>query len=90
MKKTFPLHAPGKADARVLDAIKHEVRKYVQRERKKPRPAGADRWTFDCWVGSDPANSQPKQLKEISAAIDEVAKAGGDDVYIHIKAVPGN
>jgi hypothetical protein len=31
MKKTFKLHVEGKNNDRVLDAIKHEIRKYVKR-----------------------------------------------------------
>lgn len=88
MKKTFPLHAPGKADARVLDAIKHEVRKYVRRELKKPLPEEPARWTFACRVGADQIAAQPSQLKDIADAIDTVATAGADSVYIEILAVP--
>jgi hypothetical protein len=87
MKKTFPLHAPGKADARVLDAIKHEVRKYVRRELKKPLPEGAVRWSFACRVGADQTAAQSSELKNIAAAIDVVANSGGDSVYIEIVAV---
>ena len=90
MKKTFPLHAPGKADARVLDAIKHEVRKYVRRELKKPLPDEAACWTFACRVGVDQTAPQPAELKDIAAAIDAVATTGVDSVYIEILAVPAN
>jgi hypothetical protein len=90
MKKTFPLHAPGKADARVLDAIKHEVRKYVRRELKKPLPEDAARWTFACRVGPDQATSQPSQLKDVAPAIDAIANTGVDSVYVEILAVPEN
>ena len=88
MKKTFPLHSPGKADARVLDAIKHEVRKYVRRELKKPLPEEAARWTFACRVGADQAAAQLSPLKDIGAAIDIVANSCADSVYIEILAVP--
>ncbi len=40
MKKNFPLKAPGKEDARVRDKIRHEINKYVRRERKKTVPEG--------------------------------------------------
>ena len=90
MKKTFSLHATGKADARVLDSIKHEVRKYVKRERKKPLPEGATEWKFECRVGADPASAESTPLKDISAAIDRAAAGRGvDSVYIQILSVPG-
>jgi hypothetical protein len=88
MKKTFPLRVPGKDDARALDAIKHDVRKYVRRERNKPLPDGFDRWSFECRVGSEPGTAQTTALKEISAAIDDVAKIAGAGVYVEITAVP--
>jgi hypothetical protein len=88
MKKTFPLHASGKADARVLDTIKHEVRKYVRRELKKPLPEDAGRWTFACRVGADQSAAQTSQLKDVAATIDAVANTGADFVYIEILAVP--
>ena len=89
MKKTFPLCEPGKDNARVLDAIKHDVRKYVKRERKKIIPEGFDTWRFDCKVGADQSGAANCDLQEISAAIDVVAKTGGPEVYVEIVAAPG-
>lgn len=89
MKKNFPLHHPRKADARVLDAIKHEVRKYVQRERRKPLPEGFDTWIFDCRVGPAADNTTAVPLPNISAALDQVAAAGPDHVFIELRATPG-
>lgn len=88
MKKSFSLRAPGKADARVLDAIKHEARKYVKRERKKPLPEEGTEWVFKCRVGGDQATAEPSELKELSTAIDRVATTGTDHVYIEIVGVP--
>ena len=50
MKKTYPLTAEGKHPDRVLEAVKHDIRKYFKRERSRPVPAGADFWDFDCKV----------------------------------------
>jgi hypothetical protein len=88
MKKLFPLHHPRKADGRVLDAIKHEVRKYVRRELNKAHPDGARRRTFSCRVGASEAKADETALKDISAAIDRVAQAGADEVFISIKSAP--
>ena len=35
MKKTFPLKAEGKNADRLLEATKHEIRKYIKREQNK-------------------------------------------------------
>jgi len=88
MRKSFPLHATGKADARVLDAIKHEVRKYVKRERRKLLPEGFLEWSFACKVGASPAQAESVALKELSPAIDRVAQAASHEVYIEIVATP--
>lgn len=88
MKKTFSLQSPNKAVARVLDAVKHEVRKYVKRERNKALPPGFDQWEFDCRVGPDAANATPTALKTISAAIDSAAQGNSTAVFIEIKARP--
>lgn len=89
MKKSFPLHAPGKADARVVDAIKADIRRYVKRERGKRLPAGVDFWDVDCAVGTDQATVVPKLLADVSSAIDEVVATGADFVYVEIVAKPG-
>ena len=40
MKKTFQLRPEGKHPDRVLDATKHEIRKYLKRERRRDLPEG--------------------------------------------------
>ena len=89
MKKTFPLTAPGKDDARVRDKIRHELNKYVRRERQKTIPEGFTLWTFDCRVGRDAATAEARPLKEIGSAIDTLAAAGATEVFIEILAKPG-
>jgi hypothetical protein len=88
MRKTFALSQPGKADARVLDAIKHDVRKYVKRERRKPLPPGFDTWDFSCKVGTGEADAQSTLLGQVSAAIDSAASTGATSVFIEITAIP--
>ena len=90
MKKTFTLQAPGKADARVVESIKHDVRKYVKRERRKTLPEGFDLWEFTCKVGPTAAATESQQLNEVGAAIDRVVIAGGSSVYLEITAVPAH
>jgi hypothetical protein len=89
MKKTFPLQAPGKDDARVRDKIRHEVNRYVRRCRRKELPEGFAQWEFTCKVGADAAGAEPRALKEVAGAIETVAQAGATGVYLEIIAVPG-
>ena len=90
MKKSFPLRSTNKATERLLDAIKHEVRKYVKRERNKALPATFDTWEFDCRVGADEASAQPALLPNISSAIDGIATSGSESVYVEVIARPGH
>lgn len=89
MKKTFPLKQPGKADARVIEAVINDVRKYVKRERRKALPVGVDFWDFDCKVGADGAEPVVKHWEEVVPAIEAAAKAESTRVYVEILAKPG-
>ena len=88
MKKSFPLQAAGKDDARVRDKIRHEVNKYVRRCRGKAVPEGFAQWEFVCKAGRDAAGAEPKSLKEIATAIDAIAATGATSVYLEIEPVP--
>ena len=88
MKKTFPLQAANKDDARVRDKIRHEVNKYVRRSQRRTPPEGFAQWEFICRVGSSPANAADKTVKEVGKAIDDVAARGATEVYVEIEAVP--
>jgi len=88
MKKTFPLQATGKDDARVRDKVRHEVNKYVRRCRRKEVPEGFAQWEFNCKVGASAETAENKSLKDVATAIDQVAEAGSTVVYLEIEPVP--
>lgn len=88
MKKTFKLHIEGKNSDRLLDAIKHEVRKYVKREKRKTLPQGANYWAFDCKFGVTAEVAESLHLGEITKQMDVVSKAGGDSFYVEVIARP--
>ena len=88
MKKTFQLTAEGKNPDRLLDAIKHELRKYLKRERRRELPGGADYWDFDCRFGASEAAAQPAHLSTLIGLVDGVAREGGSQFYVEILAKP--
>ena len=90
MKKTFQLHIEGKNPDRVLDAVKHELRKYVKRERRRDLPEGADFWDFDCRFGPRRRPAETVHLSALTALVDGVAKEGGTQFYVEILAKPGH
>jgi len=90
MRKTFQLHVEGKNRDRVLDAVKHEIRKYVQRERRRPLPAGVDFLDFDCRFGPTPEAAEAAHLSALNGLIDALAKDGGEQAYVEILAKAGH
>ena len=90
MRKTFKLQVEGKHPDRVLDAIKHEVRKYVKRQRRVPLPAGADFWDFDCKFGSAEENAEGVHLAEIITRMDAAAGEGAAQVFVEVVAKEGH
>jgi hypothetical protein len=89
MKKTFPLAIEGKNRDRVLEAVKHEVRKYVRRERRRALPEGVDFWDFDCRFGPTEAEAVVVHFATLTECMDAVATAGGTQFFVEILASHG-
>ena len=90
MKKTFLLtHKKIKAP-RLLDAIKHEVKKYIKRERNKALPAGADFWDFDCKYGHTEDQVEVVHISALNKSIDDAAQHELASFYLEIIAKPAN
>jgi len=90
MKKTFPLIAEGKNPERLLEATKHEIRKYIKRERRRALPEGVDFWDFDCRFGSAQDTAQVAHVAELIALMDALSKSGGTQFYVEILAKHGH
>ena len=87
MKKVFKLTDPKKHEDRVLEAVKHEIRKYVKRERKKDLPEKATMyWDFDCKVGVSAEEAETVIFEELIKALDKVKESGAKEVYVEILA----
>jgi len=89
MKKTFPLAVEGKHPERLLEATKHEIRKYIKRERRRDLPEGVDFWAFDCRFGATEDAAQTAHLAELTGLIDAVVQSGGTQFYVEILAKHG-
>ena len=90
MKKTYVLDVAGKNRDRLLDASKHDIRKYVKRERARSLPAGVDFWDFDCKLGSTEATSASVHLAALIAAADGLAKDGAESFYVEVVTKHGH
>jgi len=88
MKKTIALTHPKLKIARLVDSIKHDVKKYIKRERNKQLPEDADYWDFDCKYGESEAEAGAIHLSEINKYIDQAAKQELTSFYLEILAKP--
>lgn len=88
MKKTFALRPEGKNAERVLDAVKHELRKYMKRERRRDLPEGAHFWDFDCKLGADQASAEVVHPNALTTQLDALAKSGAEQAYVELLAKP--
>lgn len=84
MRKTYELNIEGKNRDRLLDASKHDIRKYVKRERSRALPEGVDYWDFDCKFGSNEATAAPVHFATLMGLIDTVANEGGPQFYVEV------
>lgn len=88
MKRTFKLEHPKIKVPRVVDSIKHDIKKYLKRERNKDLPADAMYWGFDCMVGESEATATEVHLSSLNKGIDELVANGNMTVYVEILAKP--
>lgn len=88
MKKTFKLTHEKITLPRLIEAIKHEVKKYIKRERRRALPEGADYLGFDCRFGVDEESSEVIHLSAINKSISWAESEGLESFYLEIMAKP--
>ena len=90
MRKTYPLNIEGKHRDRVLDAVKHDIRKYVKRQRRVALPEGVDFWDFDCKFGLSADSAATIHFGNLMEQIDTVAKESAAAFYVELLAKHGH
>jgi hypothetical protein len=88
MRKTFEISHEKIKPARMFDAVKHEVKKYIKRERNKTLPPSADYWDFDCKYGATKEEAVTVHLSALNKCIDGAEQQGLTSFYIEILAKP--
>ena len=86
MRKTFSLTSEKLKTDRLVDAIKHEVKKYVKRERNKKLPEDTDFWDFDCQFGQTVENAEVVHLSTLNKHIDKAVADKLESFYLEIIA----
>ncbi len=89
MRKTFELTHPRHKPAQALDRVKHQLRKYIKRERRKELPEDVDYWDFDCRIGLDEGSAEVAHTTELSKRLDALVEQGATAAYIEILVKPG-
>ena len=90
MKKTFALtHYKIKA-ARLVEAAKKDVRRYLKRERRRELPEGVDFLDFDCKYGDTEEEAKEIHLSEVITCIDDAEVRGLESFYVEIIGKPGH
>lgn len=86
MKKTFKLQHPKIKLPRVVDSVKHEIRKLLKKERAKTLPTGAKYWGFDCKFGESEETAIEVHLSSLTKNIDELVAKNIVTLYVEINA----
>ena len=90
MRKTFLLNIEGKNRDRLVEASKHDIRKYVKRERSRALPASVDFWDFDCKFGNDEATAAVVHFATLMGLIDTAVQEGAEQFYVEVVTKHGH
>jgi len=89
MKKTFTLSHPKTKAARLADAARRDVKRYLKRECNKALPEGFDQWQFDCKFGPTAEESTVVDVAELGTCISAAEAEQLESFYMEILAKPG-
>jgi len=86
MKKTFKLEHPKIKLPRVVDSVKHDIRKFLKKERANTLPSGAKYWAFDCKFGESEETAMEVHLSSLTKNVDEFVAKGIMTLYVELNA----
>ena len=84
MKKKFLLTDAKKDPERVLDSIKHNIRKYIKREKRKDLPEGSNFWKINCKFGQSEESVVEIRFEDLMKNINEASTQNLDSFYIEL------
>ena len=88
MKKTFKLEHPKIKAPRLVDSMRHEIKKFLKSERRKPLPQGAKYWTFECKLAETESSAVSIPFQSLTESIDTLVENNAKTIYIELNAVP--
>ena len=87
MKKIFKLQETEQNPDRILEKIKHQLRRYLRREKKKDIKALNSFLEFECRFGQDEKSSKKVSFNDIIQLLDKTREDDWKECYIEIVAV---
>ncbi len=84
MLKTFTIKEENKNSDRLVESAKHQIRKYIKRERRKPLPEGFELWHFDCKFAKEGQELEVIDYRDITQSIDSSAHSSDTTFTIEI------
>ena len=88
MKKIFKLQEENKNSDRIIESIKHKIRKYLKRERSKQLPKDFGYWEFDCRFGLTSDTATSVHSADLTVELDKALANKWEVCYIEIFSRP--
>lgn len=89
MKKTYRLTESKHKPARLVDAIRSDIRKHLKRERQKELAKGVDFWDFDCKVGPTERDARSVHVSALSNSLAPALADNWPTAYVEINTKAG-
>ena len=86
MKKTYKLDHPKIKTPRIVDSIKHDIKKYLKKERSNTLPAGAKFWSFECKLGQSEETATVVPQLSLMSSIDDMVENKIMKIYVEMTA----
>ena len=89
MKKTFLLTDEKKEPQRVLESIKHDIRKYIKREKRKDLVSGSNFWKINAKFGKTEDSIVEIRFVDIMKNITEASEQNWASFHIQLISEAG-
>ena len=89
MNKTYNLIEEKRDKDRVVEAIKHEVRRYIKREKNKPLPKDVDFWKLECKISKNSDKLASIEFQNLIKTIDILVSEEAEILNIEILSFEG-
>jgi len=89
MNKSYNLIEKKRDKDRVVESIKHEIRKYIKREKNKPLPDDVDFWKLECKISKNSDKLASIEFQNLIKTIDILVSEEAESLNIEILSFKG-